>query len=319
MSAAPDFHARFLLTVLIVALLWLLRRLLVTAVERLDPNPAHHYHLRKLSAYGATLLGFLLLGLVWFEQFRSISTFLGLLSAGLAIALKDLVLGFAGWLFILLRKPFELGDRIEIGGLRGDVIDIRLFKFTLMEVGNWVAAEQSTGRVIHVPNGQVLSGVMMNYSRGFAYLWHELPILVTFESDWRRAKEILTEIVNDKAGHLAEAAAQELKMASRRYLLHYRQLTPIVYTKIADSGVLLTLRYLSPPRGRRSLEQAICEAILDRFHESPRIDLAYPTQRFYEHVREGKPALRVPEELSPEPQSVSALDEPAGRGPTADS
>ncbi|MCB1054271.1 MAG: mechanosensitive ion channel family protein [Acidobacteria bacterium] len=287
-DAAPESPSRLLLSVLVVLSIWLLRRLLFAAAERLEGDAAARYRWRKLSTYATTLLAMVMLGLVWFERFQSITTFLGLVSAGLAIALKDLVVGFAGWIFLLVRKPFDLGDRIELGGLRGDVIDIRLFKFTLMEVGNWVAADQSTGRVIHVPNGKVLTDVLFNYSRGFQYLWHEIPVLVTFESNWKKAKKILSEIAEEIQPELSDEAAAALKRASSRYMLYYNRLTPIVYTSIEDSGVLLTIRHLSPPRGRRTLTESISEAILERFAEHDDIDLAYPTQRFYDNRREGK-------------------------------
>lgn len=299
-EAAPESPSRLLLSVLVVLSVWLLRRLLLAGTDRLEGDAAARYRWRKLATYATTVLALLMLGLVWFERFQSITTFLGLLSAGLAIALRDLVVGLAGWIFLLVRKPFDLGDRIEIAGMRGDVIDIRLFKFTLMEVGNWVAADQSTGRVIHVPNGLILSDVLFNYTRDFHYVWHEIPVLVTFESDWKKAKRILTEVAESIQPELAAEAAASLKKVSQRYMLYYRSLTPIVYTSIEDSGVLLTIRHLSPPRGRRGLAEAMSEAILERFAEHPDIDFAYPTQRFYDNRREGKPGAGGPSGATPE-------------------
>src|SRR3989441_12617332 len=110
--------------------------------------------------------------------------------SGLAIALKDPVTNLAGWIFIVWRRPFEVSDRVEIGGHKGDVIDIRLLQFTLNEIGNWVNADQSSGRIIHIPNGKVFTEPVANYDKGFKYIWNEVPVLVTFESDWRQAKAI---------------------------------------------------------------------------------------------------------------------------------
>ncbi len=136
-------------------------------------------------------------------------------AAGLAIALQDPIVNLAGWLFIMLRKPFDVGDRIQIGDNRGDVIDLRIFQFTLMEVGNWVDADQSTGRVIHIPNGKIFREAQANYSKGFQYIWNEVPVLVTFESDWKKAKSILLEIANRHAEHLSRAAEEKLRHAAR--------------------------------------------------------------------------------------------------------
>jgi small-conductance mechanosensitive channel len=149
------------------------------------------YIWQKTSIYLISIIIFILLGMLWFKGFGDIGTFLGLLSAGLAIALKDPLINIVGWFFIIIRKPFTLRDRIQIGQHAGDVIDIRIFQFTLMEIGNWVDADQSTGRVIHIPNGIVFTEVTANYNKGFEYIWNEIPVLITFESNWRKAKDIL--------------------------------------------------------------------------------------------------------------------------------
>ncbi len=298
------------LSALAVLVLWALRTLAVKAVWARSSDPATRYRWKKTTAYLAVGLGVVLLGAIWIERFRSLATFLGLLTAGLAIALRDLVASFAGWLFILVRRPFEVGDRIQIGEHAGDVIDLRIFKFTLMEIGNWVDADQSTGRVVHVPNHLVLTDSVINFTGGFRFIWNELPVLVTFESDWKLAKRLLQEIADRHAGSAAEEARESLRKASRRFMLYYSQLTPIVYTKVVESGVLLTIRHLCPPRQRRGLSEAIWEEILEQFAAHDAIDFAYPTQRFFTNYREGKPPLRAAEETlavdAPEPA-------PAGR------
>jgi small-conductance mechanosensitive channel len=174
-----------------------------------------------------------------------------------------------------------VGDRIEIDGVAGDVIDIRYFQFTLVEIGNWVDADQSTGRIIHVPNQKLFFEPVANFTRGFGYIWNEIVVTVTFESDWRRAKALLTEVVTEHTTSLSKEARERLKEAARRYLISYDKLTPIVYTKVGPSGVGLTMRYLCDPRQRRGTEMAVWEAVLDAFGEEPQIELAYPTQRFY--------------------------------------
>ncbi|OLC04924.1 MAG: mechanosensitive ion channel protein MscS, partial [Gemmatimonadetes bacterium 13_1_40CM_69_22] len=246
-------------------------------------------------------------GRMWIPGVQALATFLGLLSAGLAIALKDPVADLAGWAFIIWRRPFEVGDRIQIGLHAGDVIDLGLFQFTLNEIGAWVNADQSTGRIIHVPNGKVFTDPVANYNKGFRYIWNEVPVVVTFESDWRKAKQILTKIAIKHAEHLTAQAEQELLAASQQYLINYRKLTPIVYTKVVDSGVQLTIRYLIEPRKRRGTEHAIWEDILTEFATYADIDLAYHTVRGFKNTDEGKPALRAPM-ASPQP-SGERVDE----------
>jgi small-conductance mechanosensitive channel len=173
------------------------------------------YQWQKVVKYLTVILAVILLTKVWFGAFESIGTYFGLLSAGLAIALQDLLVNFAGWIFLLIRKPFKVGDRIEINKIIGDVIDVRIFQFSVIEIGNWVDADQSTGRIIHIPNGTVFKTAQANYTAGFEYIWNEVPVLVTFESDWKKAKEILTDVINKHAVHLSKDAEKTSKRSCK--------------------------------------------------------------------------------------------------------
>lgn len=290
----PEMQTKLVVSLGLILALVLVRRGIMFLVEGRVEDATARYRWSKATAYTAFVVGVLLVFQVWFEAIRSLGTFLGLLSAGLAIALKDLVADLAGWMFILWRKPFDLGDRIQIGSHAGDVVDIRIFAFTILEIGNWVAADQSTGRVVHLPNARVFTEPLANYTTGFAYLWNELPVLVTFESDWRKAKKILRAIVDEQARDVTEEAEQAMRQVGRRFLIYYPTLTPTVYTSIQDSGVLLTVRHLCRPRQRRGTAEAIWERILDAFHEHDDIDFAYPTRRLYLNPLEGEEGARAP-------------------------
>lgn len=284
----PALQSRLFASLVTIVVLWAVRRVVLWIVWRRVTDVRARYRWQKTTTYVVVPIGILLIGRIWFEGFQSLATFLGLVSAGIAIALKDLLVNLAGWAFILWRRPFEVGDRIQIAEHAGDVIDIRIFQFSLLEIGNWVHADQSTGRVLHIPNGQVLTAPLANFTKGFQFIWNELPITITFESNWRKAKEILTSVVKEHTAHLTAAAEEQVRNVSRRFMIFYANLTPIVYTSVADSGVVLTLRYLCEPRKRRSSTEAIWEAVLERFAAADDIDFAYPTQRFYHNQVEGK-------------------------------
>jgi len=287
-GVSPELQDRLLTTAITVAVLWALHRIILGLAYRRVTDAWGRYRWRKAVTYLTLALGVFLVGRTWVPGIQTVATFFGLLSAGLAIALKDPVSDLAAWAFIMWRRPFEVGDRIEIGGFAGDVIDLRLLQFTLNEIGNWVAADQSTGRIIHIPNGRVFTDAVANYDKGFKYIWHEVPVLVTFESDWRKAKDLLTQIAFKHAAHLTVQAEEELLAASRQYLINYTKLTPIVYTKAIDSGVQLTIRYLIEPRKRRGTEHAIWEDILTQFAACSDVDLAYHTVRSFKLTEEGK-------------------------------
>ena len=289
-----QLYERLFTSLIVIVLLWSVRWLLLKAVWGHTEDSRTRYQWRKISNYTAFVLAVLFLGRVWFDAFQSVATFLGLVSAGLAIALKDPLVNVAGWLFILWRRPFDVSDRIQIGSQAGDVIDIRVFQFTLMEIGNWVNADQGTGRIIHIPNGRVFVEPQINYSKGwFDYIWNEVPVLVTFESNWKKAKEILSDIVKSHAGNLTPIAERKLKDSSREFIIVSPRLTPEVFTTVEDCGVLLTLRYLCEPRRRRESTQEVWEEILERFAGCDDIDFAYPTRRLYDNMREGKAGARA--------------------------
>ncbi len=299
-----ETQSRVITSLAVIAVIMILRGLVAWIIARRTEDVRFRYHARKVSAYVSASLALLLLGRIWFTGFQDIGTFLGLVSAGLAIALKDLVASVAGWIYLLWRRPFEVGDRIQIGEHAGDVIDIRLFRFTLIEIGNWVEADQSTGRVILIPNSRILIEAIANYSKGFQYIWNELPVLVTFESNWLKAKAILQKIIDDRSAHLSESAMQSVRKAAQRAMIIYSTLTPKVWTSVAESGVLLTIRYLCDPRKRRGTAETIWEDILKEFGKCDDIAFAYPTMRRYMNLEEGKrgtggpvPSLPVQEEL----------------------
>ncbi len=286
---SPDLTAKIIETIGIFILLWLIRLIVLRVVTKKTSSKKAQYKWRKNLSYISFFIGFLAVVQIWFSGIESIATFLGLLSAGIAIALKDPVTDLAAFLFIIWRKPFDVGDRIELDTIKGDVIDVRPFKFTILEIGNWVDADQSTGRVIHIPNHLVFIKKLANYTSDFEFIWNEIQVLVTFESDWKKAKTILSEVVNEISKEFIEQAKAEIAKASKSYLIEYRYLTPIVYTDVKDSGVNLTVRYLTNPRRRRGTTQLIWESILDRFDEQSDIDFAYPTIRYYDNPNEGKP------------------------------
>jgi small-conductance mechanosensitive channel len=268
-------------TLIALVFLLLLRLIIANLVIRKIEDDHRRYHIRRIVTYVHTILSVLIIGSIWFQGLASISTVLGLASAGLAVALHDTIANIAGFFFIEARKPFRVGDRIELNGVKGDVIDSRLFEFSVVEVGNWVDAEQSTGRIVHIPNSAVMRSPLSNYNIGFEYIWNEIPVLITFESDWKKAKKLLSEIGKKHAEPLSAGAQAQIRRAARKYLIIAGTLTPTVYTTVKDSGVMLTIRYIVNPRMRRGTEQQMWEDILDAFSQEPDIDLAYNTTRFY--------------------------------------
>jgi small-conductance mechanosensitive channel len=227
-----------------------------------------------------TLLAIALFEL-WVSKSWSTAGFIGLLSAGLAFVFREPLINLAAWLYILIRQPFSLGDRVQIGDVSGDVVDIGVTDFTLMEIGNWVKADQSTGRLVTVPNGWLFTRSLANSHRGFPFLWHEVPIVITYESDWKTAQKVYTDILTayEEVGREARQKTLEELEKQRDYLISFQHLTPIVYASNANYGIRLTGRYLCDPRKRRSTEARIFGELLNRLKETKGVSIAYPTFR----------------------------------------
>ena len=281
---AVSIGLSFVFLVVIYALRYLVLRTLVARLH--DAESA--FRARKISFYVA--LGILLFTLawIWTQNLANAGSFIGLLSAGIAIALSDVLKNIAGSVFILLRRPFKVGDRIEVGPHAGDVIDIGLFRFSILEIRNWVDADQTTGRILHIPNGVLFVEPLANFTEGFSFVWHEIPVTVTFESDWDATTEMVRQVIRRYAVDPEEAGVpDDPKRAANQYFALFRDLTPAVYVEVAEFGVTVTGRLLVEPQRRRPVTSKIWQDLFKAIDMAPGVTLAYPTTRFFRADREG--------------------------------
>jgi small-conductance mechanosensitive channel len=264
-------------TLLVAAGAFVLSRVGRRLAVRLFDDQRRQYVVAKWTGRVVALLGLTVILVLWSPDASNLLTVLTIIGAGLAVALRDLLLSLAAWVRLALGTPYEQGDRIEVHGVRGDVVNIGLLSTALMEVGAWVDADQSTGRILHVPNGWIFQHAVQNYTDGFDYVWNEFAVTVTFQSDWEAARRILEEVA-DGLGHDVERAAErQIRRASSHYLVQLGVLTPYVYVRLAEHGVRLTLRHLTPARGRRNIASDLSVQVLTRFRAHGAIELAYPT------------------------------------------
>ena len=280
-TAPEQWQNRLAVTATVIVASIIVRLIVLRLVRRRVDDTEIWYRTQKLTSYGGTFIVLIVISFVWF-QVSNIGNVIGGVSAGLAIALADILRNFAGWGYILLRRPFKVGDRVEIDGQAGDVVDVRSQRFSMLEIKGWVDADQSTGRIIQIPNGLLFSKPLANYTEGFPYIWHEMAMLVTFESDWKRAEAIMTEALNEHAPSMAsDAARKAIREAATEYRIRYTHLTPTTYVSVKDSGVMVTGRAIIPVRSRRHVDTTIWRSLLDRLDAEPTVELAYPTVRTY--------------------------------------
>lgn len=254
---------RLVSTAVIIILLSILRVIMLRNINRHVDDLRSRYVWRQSVSYTISVVGVLLVIVVWLQWFQSIFTMLSLIAAAITITSKELILNFLSHGVIVWRQLFDMGDRIQIGGNVGDVIEIGPVYFAIAEVGNWVNADEHTGRVIKVPNSTVLTQPLANYTRGVALIWNEVRVDLTVGGDWQKAKEIAEKIAQEHSHEFTELELKEIRNAGEEFI--FTNTKPSVYVKWHEGKIALTIRYACRFHKRRFTEQQIWEALLKKF------------------------------------------------------
>jgi small-conductance mechanosensitive channel len=240
------------------------------------------YYGRKIAHYVVAGMTLVILAVLWRPFAGDIGVVVGLVAAGLAFAMQEVIGAFAGWINVLSGRIYRIGDRVEIGGVRGDVIDITPLRTKVMEIGDagddsttWVRGRQFTGRIVAVSNKKTFTDPVFNFSHGFDYLWDELTLPVAYRGDWRRASEILQEEVGRVTD--TEAAARAADALLDRFPVRRADVEPRVFARATDDYVELSARFAVPVREARPVKDELTRAVMDRFR-SANIEVASATQ-----------------------------------------
>ncbi len=262
-----------------------------TLIIRRFDDPRRHYYANKLALYLALLLVLATVFAWLFGDTDNLATTLGFIGAGLALALHRVLASILGWLVVLSTRLYRTGDRVQIGEVMGDVIDIGIFRTAMMEVGNWVGEQQTTGRIVTVPNCEIFDVSVYNWTHGSRHIWNELSLVFTFSSDWRRAESILLEAVEEIEKRTIEEAKKDFSSMTRSFDFKMGKLTSVVWMRVVDHGVELTLRFLTEVRQKRVTTDNVSRRILDAVAADPDVMFAYPTHRHV--ISEFRPKQRT--------------------------
>jgi small-conductance mechanosensitive channel len=280
----------------------LLMRALVVGIARLATGRHRNERIMFWTRQGASMiaavLGVVALLSIWFDDPQRLTTGLGIFSAGLAFALQRVVTALAGYVVIMRGNTFTVGDRITMGGVRGDVIALTFTQTKIMEMGQppavqgadpamWVRSRQFTGRIVTVTNDKVFDEPVYNYTREFPFIWEEMTVPIPYRADRHQAEAILLACVTEQAAALDLESEPVRRAIEKRYFISVDDLTPRVFYRLTDNWLELTVRFIVREHGIREVKDAIARAVLTRF-EAASIEIASAT---YEIV--GAPALRV--------------------------
>ncbi len=235
------------------------------------------YYTSKSFYFIYIFVNFLAIWIIWVEDLQTIVLSFGLVAAAFTLSMQDVAKNFAGGLSILFNRVYRVGDRIEIGSKKGDVIDIDIFYTTIMEINEWVSGEQPTGRLSIIPNSYVLSNVTNNYTKDFDFLWDEISLPITYSSDWKAAKTLIIDAIIQETGAVKELAKKEISDMERKYFLSRGSMNAEMYVSLTDNWIELRARYVTPVRQRRIIRNRISQKILEDIEKSENIKIASQT------------------------------------------
>jgi small-conductance mechanosensitive channel len=247
----------FLWVLIIVLVIQLIRRFL----KRKLPDNTTRYKSQK----GVEIMGYFLIVILSASYFTgSIKDFtlaIGLFSAGVAFALQELFLAVAGSIYIFIIKVYKVGERIEINGIKGDIIDIDSMYTTLMEIGEWVSSDNYSGRIVKISNAFVFKVPVYNYSRDFPFIWDEFDLPVHYDSDIEMAKNIMIRIASEELSEFSEKSRTRWKNIVNKYYIEDAELAPTLSLTMTDNWINLNLRYIVDYKKRRITKNMLQEKI----------------------------------------------------------
>lgn len=260
--------AKIIATLFVVMIVTVLVRTAQSALGKYIENTERRYHLRKFVTFAGYLIAIFLLSVVFSDKLSGLTVFFGVAGAGVAFALQEVIASVAGWVAMSFGRFYNVGDRVQLGGIRGDVIDIGVLRTTLMECGGWINGDQYNGRIVRVANSFIFKEPVYNYSSDFPFLWDEITIPIRYGSDYELVRQTLQRILEQETGEYARHLKGEWRQMTDKYMLENAQLAPMVTLSIKENWAEYTLRYVVDYKKRRGTKDRICVQILQAINDS---------------------------------------------------
>jgi small-conductance mechanosensitive channel len=268
---------KLLSSLLVLLLMMVTNRVLRNVLKARIKDPAQAHTLNMLVRNSIFLVGSAVILLIWLGAGSDLTVAMGILGAGIAFASQEVIGSFAGYVNIVTGSLFRIGDRVRIGHVTGDVLDVSILRTTVMEIGEWVQADQYTGRLVTVANRVVFSDPVFNYTQHWPYLWDEITIPITYNSDWRRAGELMLEHGREYTAHLQAQAQAQLRSLGNTYPVREATVEPTLYLVMTDNWIEMTLRYVVEAQARRQVKAQLHRELLQHFESEAEITVASAT------------------------------------------
>jgi small-conductance mechanosensitive channel len=271
---------RFAVTAAVSAAAWILSRVVRAAGEGSGGSVRARFWFHQLTRLTLTVVWFAAVLWIWVRDTSRAGTIAAILTAGLTVALQKVITSFAGYFSILRGNTFSVGDRITMGGVRGDVVSLTYLRTTIMEMGQppsvqseepvmWVEGRQYTGRIVTITNDKVFDTPVYNYTREFPFVWEEIRVPVRHEDPWREVEALLLELVKKHSAEIMAAAEATLPVLLDRFALFEKpDVAPHTFVRLTDNWVEVTVRFIARDHGVRELKSTITRDILDRLKQA---------------------------------------------------
>ncbi len=245
-----------------IIIIWLVIKVIQKNLITKIKEDSNRYRAKKFGSFIGFFLTIILITVVYSNKLGGLTVALGVAGAGIAFSLQEVITSFAGWLAIILGGFYKSGDRVQLGGIRGDVMDIGVLRTTLMETGQWVDGDLYNGRIVLIANSYVFKEPVFNYSGDFPFLWDEIKIPIQYGSNYEKTTEILLKVGNEVAGDLSTKSRSQWQELKSKYRLEEAQTEPMVSLVANDNWVEYTLRYIVNYKKRRATKTALYTKIL---------------------------------------------------------
>ena len=251
-------------TIIIFIVLNIIKKIVIKILKKIKNSKKEYLAIKQFKVI-INILKIAVFLFLWGEYIKNFMTLLSFVSAGVTIALRDLIFNFFSGIYIKVKKPFQIEDRIEINNYKGDVININNLSFELLEVNNQNFIGQSTGVITNVPNSTIFSYPLRNYNKAFKYIWNEITINIPLNSNIKKTKSIIYKIVNSNEiiKNIPPKMKNQIKNISSEYRIYYNQYEPIIYTQVVENHIELTVRYLIHPKKARYVNSTIWNKIIE--------------------------------------------------------
>lgn len=258
-------------------IIFFLRFIINKTLTKSVKNNDNKYKIRKALNLLSYLFVIIVLLIIFKNNIGQFGITLGLASAGIAFALQEVIVSFAGWIYISFSGVVSTGDRIKVGDVKGDIIDIGVLSTTLMEVGDWVDGDLYNGRIFTITNSYIFKEKVFNYSAEFPFLWDEMTVPIRLESNYKEAKLLFAQILNDVCSDYSNESQKKWNLLTNKYLIEEAQVSPMVVIKFNENYITFTLRYVVDYKKRRVTKDIISSKILDNLANRTDIKIATST------------------------------------------